>query len=114
MASCAAEVVRGQAMWQRVYGAIYQEGDLCQFWLRNRAQQKHHLAVVTTVAGKLCHVISRIMTGERDYLPDGRSSPSWRSSLVREQNKESFHFHLESPQPFFPMSSSVQRMVFRL
>jgi hypothetical protein len=58
------------------YRAIYQEGDLRQFWLRKRAQQKHHLAVVTAVAGKLCHIIWRIMTDKRDYVADRRPSQS--------------------------------------
>jgi transposase len=63
-----------QTVWQMAYRAIYQEGDLRQFWLRKRAQQKHHLAAVTAVAGKLCHIIWRIMTDQRDYRPDGRPS----------------------------------------
>jgi len=63
-----------RTIWQMAYRAIYQEGDLRQFWLRKRAQQKHHLAAVTAVAGKLCHIIWRIMTDERDYVPEGRPS----------------------------------------
>jgi len=63
-----------QTIWQMAHRAVYQEGDLRRFWLHKRAQQKHHLAAITTVAGKLCHIIWRIMTDERDYLPDRRSS----------------------------------------
>jgi transposase len=63
-----------QTIWQMAHRGIYQEGDLRRFWLRKRAQQKHHLAAVTAVAGKLCHIIWRIMTDERDYTPDGRPS----------------------------------------
>ena len=59
-----------QTLWQMAYRAIYQEGDLRQFWLRKRTQKKHQLAAVTAVAGKLCHIIWRIMTDERDYVPD--------------------------------------------
>ena len=59
-----------QTLWQMAYRAIYQEGDLRQFWLRKRTQKTHQLAAVTAVAGKLCHIIWRIMTDERDYIPD--------------------------------------------
>jgi transposase len=61
-----------QTLWLMAHRAIYQEGDLRQFWLHKRAQQKHHLAAVTAVAGKLCHIIWRIMTDQRDYAPDRR------------------------------------------
>jgi transposase len=61
-----------QTIWLMAHRAIYQEGDLRQFWLHKRAQQKHHLAAVTAVAGKLCHIIWRIMTDERDYAADRR------------------------------------------
>ncbi len=59
-----------QTLWQMAYRAIYQEGDLRQFWLRKRTQKTHQLAAVTAVAGKLCHIIWRIMTDERGYIPD--------------------------------------------
>ena len=63
-----------QTLWQMAHRAVYQEGDLRRFWLHKRAQQKHHLAAITAVAGKLCHIIWRIMTDERDYVPDRRSA----------------------------------------
>jgi hypothetical protein len=63
-------------LWQMAHRAIYQEGDLRQFWLRKRAQQKHHFVAVTAVAGKLCDIIWRIMTDERDYVPDHRPATS--------------------------------------
>jgi transposase len=63
-----------QTLWLMAHRAVYQEGDLRQFWLRKRAQQKHHLAAITAVAGKLCHIIWRIMTDERDYVPERRPS----------------------------------------
>ncbi|MCU0915095.1 MAG: IS110 family transposase [Planctomycetes bacterium] len=65
-----------RTIWQMAYRAVYQEGDLRQYWLRKRAQQTHHLAAVTAVAGKLCHIIWRIMTDQRDYVPDRRPSQS--------------------------------------
>jgi len=63
-----------QTIWQMAHRAVYQEGDLRRFWLHKRAQQKHHLAAVTAVAGKLCHIIWRIMIEERDYIPDSHPS----------------------------------------
>jgi transposase len=63
-----------RTIWQMAHRAIYQEGDLRQFWLHKRAQHKHHLAAVTAAAGKLCHIIWRIMTDKRDYIPDRRPS----------------------------------------
>lgn len=65
-----------QTLWQMAHRAIYQEGDLRQFWLRKRARQNHHLAAVTAVAGKLCRIVWRIMTDERDYVPERRPSQS--------------------------------------
>lgn len=55
-------------IWRMAHRAIYQEGDLRQFWLHKKAHHKHHLAAVTAVAGKLCHIIWRIMTDQRDYV----------------------------------------------
>jgi len=63
-----------QTLWLMAHRAVYQEGDLRQYWLRKRAQQKHHLAAVTAVAGKLCRIAWRIMTDKRDYIPDRRPS----------------------------------------
>ncbi len=63
-----------QTLWLMAHRAVYQDGDLRQVWLRKRAQQKHHLAAVTAVAGKLCHIIWRIMTDQRDYIPAHRPS----------------------------------------
>jgi transposase len=60
-----------RTLWHMAHRAVYQEGNLRTFWLRKRAQQKHHLAAVTAVAGKLCHIVWRIMTDRRDYIPTG-------------------------------------------
>jgi len=49
--------------------AVYLEGDLRDYFLRKRAAGLHHLAAVTAAAVKLTHVVWRIMTDERDYLP---------------------------------------------
>jgi transposase len=65
-----------QTLWLMAHRAVYQEGDLRQYWLRKRAQQKHHLAAVTAVAGKLCRLAWRIMTDKRDYIPDRHPSQS--------------------------------------
>jgi len=58
-----------RTLWQMAHRAIYQEGDLRNFWLRKRSQQKHHFTAVTAAANKLCHIIWRIMTDRRDYIP---------------------------------------------
>jgi len=59
-----------RTLWLMAYRAVYQEGDLREYWLKKKAQNKHHLVAVTAVARKLCHVVWRIMTDRRDYLPD--------------------------------------------
>jgi transposase len=59
-----------RTLWLMAYRAAYQEGDLREYWLKKKAQNKHHLVAVTAVARKLCHVVWRIMTDQRDYLPD--------------------------------------------
>ncbi|MBD3404243.1 IS110 family transposase [candidate division GN15 bacterium] len=56
-------------LWTMAHHACYQEGDLKDYWLRRKRQGLHHLAAVTATALKLCHVVWRILTDERDYLP---------------------------------------------
>lgn len=60
-----------KALWQMAYRAVYQEGDLREYWLKKKSQNKHHLIAVTAVARKLCHIVWRIMTDRRDYIPEG-------------------------------------------
>ena len=47
---------------------------LRDYWLRRRGQGLHHLAAVTATAIKLCHVVWRILTDRRDYLPKAPST----------------------------------------
>jgi len=60
-----------QTLWKMAYRALQQEGDLRNFWLKKKRQKKHQLVAVTAVARKLCHVVWRIMTDRRDYIPQG-------------------------------------------
>jgi len=56
-------------LWVMAFRAVYQEGDLRNYWLKKRAEGLKHRAAVTAVAIKLCHIIWRILTDKRDYLP---------------------------------------------
>lgn len=58
-----------RTLWMMAHRAVYLEGDLRDYFLRKRAAGLHHLAAVTAAAVKLTHVVWRIMTDERDYLP---------------------------------------------
>ena len=65
-----------RTLWAMAHRACYQEGDLRNYWLRKKAQGLHHLAAVTAVAVKLCHVVWRIATDRRDYLPQAPKANS--------------------------------------
>lgn len=65
-------------LWNMAHRACYQEGDLRDYWLRRRGEGLHHLAAVTAVALKLCHVTWRILTDRRDYLPQPPSGANTR------------------------------------
>ncbi len=56
-------------LWQMAHRACYQEGDLRDYWLRRRSDGLCHRSAVTATALKLCHVVWRILTDRRDYLP---------------------------------------------
>lgn len=58
-----------RTIWLMAHRAVCKEGDLRDFWRRKRRQNKHHLVAVTASANKLCHIIWRIMTDRRDYIP---------------------------------------------
>lgn len=57
-----------RTLWIMAHRAVYQEGDLREYWLKKKSQNKHHLVAVTAVARKLCHIVWRIMTDRRDYI----------------------------------------------
>lgn len=63
-------------LWQMAYQAIYQEGNLRTYWLRKKSAGLKHKEAVTAAAIKLCHIIWRILTDQRDYLPEGHPSQS--------------------------------------
>jgi len=65
-----------RTIWLMAHRAVCKEGDLRDFWRRKRRQNKHHLVAVTAAANKLCHVIWRIMTDRRDYIPKGYETKS--------------------------------------
>jgi len=58
-----------RTLWQMAYRAVCTEGDLRDFWRKKHRQNKHHLVAVTAAANKLCHIVWRIMTDKRDYIP---------------------------------------------
>jgi transposase len=58
-----------RTLWAMALGALQQDGDLRDYWLRKRREGVHHLAAVTATARKLCHVTWRILTDRRDYQP---------------------------------------------
>ena len=61
-----------KTLWHMAYRAVYEEGDLRDYWLRKRSQGLKHLSAVTATAIKLCRVCWRILTDQRDYVPEGR------------------------------------------
>jgi transposase len=65
-----------RTIWFMAARAVQSEGDLRTFYLRKRNQGLHHLAAVTATALRLCHVIWRILTDQRDYRPEGRPNKS--------------------------------------
>ena len=65
-----------RSLWQMAYRALCTEGDLRDFWRSKHRQNKHHLVAVTAVANKLCHIVWRIMTDRRDYIPKGYNPKS--------------------------------------
>jgi transposase len=65
-----------RTLWQMAYRAVCTEGDLRDFWRRKHRQNKHHLVAVTAAANKLCHIVWRIMTDQRDYIPKGYNPKS--------------------------------------
>lgn len=58
-----------RTLWRMAHRACYHDGDLRDYWLRRKRAGMHHLAAVTAAALKLCHVVWRILTDERDYVP---------------------------------------------
>jgi transposase len=65
-----------RTLWQMAYRAVCTEGDLRDFWRKKHRQNKHHLVAVTAAANKLCHIVWRIMTDQRDYIPKGHNPKS--------------------------------------
>lgn len=63
-----------RTLWMMAHRAAYLEGDLRTYFLRKRSHGLHHLAAVTATATKLCRIVWRIMTDQRDYLPDSPST----------------------------------------
>ncbi|MHC4481417.1 MAG: IS110 family RNA-guided transposase [Planctomycetota bacterium] len=60
-----------KTLWHMAYRAIYEEGELRDYWLRKRSQGLKHLSAITATAIKLCRVCWRILTDQRDYVPEG-------------------------------------------
>ena len=62
-----------ETLWNMAFQAIYQEGDIRNFWLRKMADGLKHKAAITATSIKLCQITWRILTDKRDYRPEGRS-----------------------------------------
>ncbi|MEI8189883.1 MAG: IS110 family transposase [candidate division NC10 bacterium] len=60
-----------QTLWSMAHLAVREEGPLQDFFLRKRKAGLHHLAAVTATAVKLARIAWRILTDQRDYVPDG-------------------------------------------
>lgn len=65
-----------RTIWLMAHRAVCAEGPLRDYWRKKRRQNKHHLVAVTATAHKLCHIIWRIMTDRRDYVPNRETSNS--------------------------------------
>jgi len=65
-----------KTLWHMAYRAVYEEGQLRDYWLAKRSQGLKHLSAVTATSIKLCRVCWRILTDQRDYVPEGRPTPS--------------------------------------
>jgi transposase len=61
-----------ETLWNMTFQAIYQEGDIRNFWLRKMAGGLKHKAAITATSIKLCQIAWRILTDKRDYRPEGR------------------------------------------
>ena len=59
-----------QTLWAMAHLAVRREGPLRDFYLRKRRAGLHHLAAVTAVAVKVCRISWRVLTDQRDYLPN--------------------------------------------
>ena len=59
-------------LWNMAFQAVYQEGEIRDYWLRKSAEGLKHKAAITAAAIKLCQITWRILTDKRDYLPEGR------------------------------------------
>jgi len=68
-----------KTLWHMAYRAVYEEGELREYWLRKRSQGLKHLSAITATAIKLCRVCWCILTDQRAYVPEGRPT----RSLVR-------------------------------
>jgi len=58
-----------RTLWTMAHVALRSESDLRDYYLRRMKNGSHHLVAVTATAAKLCRIIWRIMTDERDYVP---------------------------------------------
>jgi transposase len=61
-----------RTLWHMAYRAVYEEGQLRDYWLRKRSQGLKHLSAITATAIKLCRVCWCILTEQRAYAPEGR------------------------------------------
>lgn len=55
------------AVWNAAFASLRTNGDLRDYYVRKRAQGKHHKAALTAVSRKLLHVVWRILKDNRAY-----------------------------------------------
>lgn len=65
-----------RTLWHIAHRAVYEEGQLRQYWLQKRSQGLPHLSAITATSIKTCRIYWRIMTDQRDYVPEGRPTQS--------------------------------------
>jgi transposase len=58
-------------LWLMANAAILRPGHLRDYYKRRRTQGLHHTSAVTAAAIKLCRIVWRILTDQRDYRPEG-------------------------------------------
>jgi transposase len=58
-----------RTLWLMANAAVLQPGPLRDYYQRRRRQGLHHISAVTAAAIKLCRIVWRILTDQRDYRP---------------------------------------------
>ena len=65
-----------RTLWLMALGAILHPGPLRDYYKRRRAGGLHHTSAVTATALKLCRIVWRVMTDQRDFTPEPPARPT--------------------------------------